>query len=564
MWENVFGYKIRKGECKSMRKRRRVICLIVAGMLISSMSFTSMAADTMMQGAQEKAQTDLAEQFDEAQVQADNADMETESIEESEEISSMSETTATGITSLKVGGQIIVEDGEMTAEPLPAGAAFDEAAGVLTLSDYHYTGDQSLIDAIGSAESKLIISLEGDNTYISERTSGATGIISSVRNTIMEGAGRLTMSGSIYVGMQLHDFTMNSGTVTIDSTTPYTFYGINGSYGEQHYYDFAINGGTVNISCHSEAENKIGIDVQSGDLTIKNANVNIDLGEADKAFGLCAGWCSNEGTAYGGDLTIENAKVNVNIQGGTSVGISAYFYKMITPDNTQFYCGNTGLNYHFSFLDTFDRYDGYMSNRYQCYYNQLMITDELLEDGIPFTDVDEEAWYYTSTKYVNDHGLMTGLDSTHFGPTTILSRAQFATILYRMEDSPSVNYETKYPDVMDRQFYTSAVMWASEAGVIGGYANGYFGPADNITREQMAVMMYRFAKYKEYDISASNDLSSFPDQSSVSAFSKDAMKWAVGAGLISGSQGNLLPQGNASRAECATIIMRFMEYYKQI
>ena len=194
---------------------------------------------------------------------------------------------------------------------------------------------------------------------------------------------------------------------------------------------------------------------------------------------------------------------------------------------------------------------------------QCRITVMNQETGqLPFTDVHLDNWYYNSVEYVYRNGIMTGLTQTRFGPAEKLARAQFSTILYRMEGAPDVSYSAEFPDVAEGQFYTSAVMWASEAGVVSGYANGRFGPADNITREQMAVMMFRYAKYKEYDISASDDLSGFPDSESVSAFSREAMEWAVGAGLISGSQGMLVPQGSANRAECATIIMRFMEYYK--
>ena len=113
----------------------------------------------------------------------------------------------------------------------------------------------------------------------------------------------------------------------------------------------------------------------------------------------------------------------------------------------------------------------------------------------------------------------------------------------------------------DGEFYSEAVAWASAVGVIGGYADGNFGPADNITREQMAVMMYRYAEYKQYNTSAKGELD-FADADFVSEFAQKAMEWAVGAELISGNlDGTLAPQGNTSRAVCATIIQRFMNTY---
>lgn len=178
-----------------------------------------------------------------------------------------------------------------------------------------------------------------------------------------------------------------------------------------------------------------------------------------------------------------------------------------------------------------------------------------------FEDIDPGDWFIPYVQYVYDHELMTGLDPTHFGPSIDLSRAHFATILYRIEGEPETTYEKRFPDVPDEQFYTNPVMWASseEVGVINGYADKTFGPADLITREQFATMMYRYAKYKGYDTKKTSDMKDFPDTDKVSEFAGEAMSWAVAEGLITGDGGKLNPQGTASRAVCATIIMRFME-----
>ena len=184
---------------------------------------------------------------------------------------------------------------------------------------------------------------------------------------------------------------------------------------------------------------------------------------------------------------------------------------------------------------------------------------------IPFHDVYMTDWFYESVKYVYDNGLMTGLNETTFGPYENLARAQFAVILHRMNGSPDMEYTNKFPDVADNQWYTDAILWANEAGVVGGYTDtGKFGPGDNINREQMAVMMYRYANYLGYDTSARADISKYTDAGNVNEFAKEAMSWAVGEGIITGkyNETQLDPQGNASRAECATIIMRFVENYK--
>ncbi len=182
----------------------------------------------------------------------------------------------------------------------------------------------------------------------------------------------------------------------------------------------------------------------------------------------------------------------------------------------------------------------------------------------------EDGWYVDDVQYVYDKGYMQGMSQTQFGPAVALSRAHFAVILHRMEGKTEVPYEPeRFRDVKDREFYTGAVMWASskDVQVITGYEDdarkGCFGPDDMITREQMAVMMYRYAKYKGYAADEISDMKKFPDKEKVSRFAEKEMAWAVGAGLITGDQEKLNPQGNASRAVCAAVIRRFDTYAQQ-
>lgn len=181
-----------------------------------------------------------------------------------------------------------------------------------------------------------------------------------------------------------------------------------------------------------------------------------------------------------------------------------------------------------------------------------------------FEDVHKTDWFYEYAEYVYNYELMTGMSEKIFGPAENLSRAQFAVILYRMNGSPKTEYKAIFPDVIQGTWYTDAVIWANELGVIKGYEEGHFGPADNITREQMAVMMYRYADAKGYDVSKKMELTTFKDGASVSSFAREAMQWAVGNAIITGKEAGVRidPQGNASRAECATIITRFMKTYE--
>lgn len=175
-----------------------------------------------------------------------------------------------------------------------------------------------------------------------------------------------------------------------------------------------------------------------------------------------------------------------------------------------------------------------------------------------FQDNFPTAWYYDYVNDVFDRKIMTGLNEYYFGVSESLARAQFATVLYRMENQPEAAYNAPFPDVSDGTYYSVPVSWAKENGVIGGYENGLFGPADSITREQMVVMMHRYAKTKGDDISQRGDLSVFPDGESVTEFAQEAMSWAVAEQIIKGKgNGYLEPQGNVNRAECATIISRY-------
>ena len=178
-----------------------------------------------------------------------------------------------------------------------------------------------------------------------------------------------------------------------------------------------------------------------------------------------------------------------------------------------------------------------------------------------FEDVQEDDWFCGDVNYVSAKGIMTGLEEKVFGPAEELSRAQFATILYRMAGSPDAEYTEKFADVKEGEFYTDAVMWASEQGIVTGYVDtGLYAPEKNISREELAVMMRRYAKYCGQDVTADGDLSSWSDGACVSEFAKEGMSWAVANNVIKGAGGELLnPQASANRAECAAIIHRYME-----
>ena len=177
-----------------------------------------------------------------------------------------------------------------------------------------------------------------------------------------------------------------------------------------------------------------------------------------------------------------------------------------------------------------------------------------------YNDVKNNDWFYDATNWAYINDVMSGYGDGSFGPGDSLARAQFAVIMYRIAGTPEVEFEERFPDVKEGDWFADAVIWANDNEIITGYtATGMFGPADKITREQIAAILYRYAKAERYDVEASDNLADFPDADKVSGFAQDAMKWAVGSGLIKGDNGKLNPQGNANRAEAATLIKRFCE-----
>ena len=177
-------------------------------------------------------------------------------------------------------------------------------------------------------------------------------------------------------------------------------------------------------------------------------------------------------------------------------------------------------------------------------------------DALPFTDVAGSAWYYDAVAYAYENGLMDGTSATTFAPAMNTTRAMLATLIYRMAGEPTVTGSASFTDVTAGQWYTDGITWASQQGVVQGIGNGRFDPDGAITREQLAVMLYRYADGE----TASADMSRFQDSASISDWALEAMNWAVAQGILSGNdQGLLNPGSIASRAEVATMLMRFVE-----
>ena len=179
--------------------------------------------------------------------------------------------------------------------------------------------------------------------------------------------------------------------------------------------------------------------------------------------------------------------------------------------------------------------------------------------GHPFTDVASDAWYADAVTYAYENGLMNGTSETSFSPALTTTRGMIVTMLYRLEGEPAAQ-PAGFTDVSVDKYYASAIDWAEENDIVNGYGNGRFGPEDPITREQMAAILYRYAFFKECDVSASSALNGYADTDQISDYALPALQWAHAESLVNGvSDTSLNPKGDATRAEIAAIMTRFCE-----
>ena len=184
---------------------------------------------------------------------------------------------------------------------------------------------------------------------------------------------------------------------------------------------------------------------------------------------------------------------------------------------------------------------------------------EFTDGKLPFTDVHETDWFYNDVLFVYEEGLFAGTSDTTFSPNAAMTRAMLVTVLYRLEGEPAVSGRSGFSDVTFNSYYEDAVTWAADNGIVNGTSITTFSPNANVTREQMAAILYRYAQYKKYNTAASSSLNGFTDQASVSGYAAASLEWAVAEKLVNGSNGKLMPTGNATRAQVAAILHRFVE-----
>lgn len=187
------------------------------------------------------------------------------------------------------------------------------------------------------------------------------------------------------------------------------------------------------------------------------------------------------------------------------------------------------------------------------------ITVEFTDGTLPFTDVHETDWFYDDVVFAYENGLFSGTTATTFSPYASMTRAMLVTVLYRLEGEPAVTGRSGFSDVTIGSYYEAAVTWAADNGIVNGTSAATFSPSENVTREQMAAILCRYAQYKRYDTTASAALSAFSDAAAVSTYAKAPLSWAVAEKLVNGTDGRLFPRASATRAQVAAILHRFVE-----
>ena len=191
-------------------------------------------------------------------------------------------------------------------------------------------------------------------------------------------------------------------------------------------------------------------------------------------------------------------------------------------------------------------------------------TDETEETTTPetitFSDVKESDWFYKGVSYVVENGMMNGMGDNQFAPNAPLTREMLAVVLYNMEKQPESTGVNPFADVKADMWYTDAIVWANANGIVAGYDDSTFGLGDSITREQLAAILYRYAQLKGYDVTEKADLTGYTDSTSISSYAVEAMQWANANGIVNGmTETTLAPQGTATRAQVATMLMNFCE-----
>ena len=488
------------------------------------------------------------------------------------------------------GGSFEAKGGTVTATggTATAGNGSGESCGICSSGNTTISGG-TVTATGGTASSNLQTAADSDARYsygISSRytiISGGT-VTAETTSTITAGQKRAFRDLPILTGYASYQWrTANSGAYTPSTTTAYT-YAANHSYVEIKPYTApsspSTGGDSYTPSLVTEikqggfttADNLSRLISGNKTLTVTGddgaklafdttalkgidakttGSVTVKIEDVSKAHQT-----THEGkTVF--SLTVESGGKTISDFGGSVTVSLPYVLKdgERAEDVTVWYLASDGVMTEIAC--TYDAKTGLATFTVTHFSEYVVGVKEWVN---PFSDVKEADWFYGDAAFVAAKSLMSGTSATTFAPYENTSRGMIVTILYRLEGQPAVTGANPFDDVQSGKYYESAIIWAAQNGIVSGYGNGKFGPDDDITREQMAAILYNYAKYKGYDMTATADLSKFADNSKISTYAVTAMSWANAGGLVTGKGNGILdPQGNAERCQVAAILHRFCE-----
>lgn len=259
------------------------------------------------------------------------------------------------------------------------------------------------------------------------------------------------------------------------------------------------------------------------------------------------------------DISIVSGSIAITSFDGKSLKLSLP-YKLKNsedPSNvTVWYLNDAGVLEQMS--GSYDKTTGYAT--FETTHLSYYVVGYVADWVNPFADVKSTDWFYNTVKYVSQNNLMSGTSAVAFAPSDHMTRAMLVTVLYRIEGEPVVNGINDFADVASGQWYSDAVTWASSNNIVSGYDAGLFGTNDSVTREQLAVILMNYAKYKKNNVTKTADITAFTDHNGVHSWATEAVNWAVSEGLLTGiTPKTLEPVGLVTRSQMATVLMRFME-----
>lgn len=394
----------------------------------------------------------------------------------------------------------------------------------------------------GDSDYSLALSAYTDTDHNVGMTIGGSG-------SLVAEAGKATGEGYYSVGIYAYGpIVINAG--RISAVGGQSVFESGGIYSQADAV--TVNGGTVSAAGGETASEGISAGIAAkADIALLGGTVSA-TGSAGSTYSFGIGTVSGNLRFAGGKLSAVGGTAAVASFGTANIELGKP--TTLTPAGAT--AGAVGTAGEKSYYKTVLASDG------KTVVKSLALDYSTGDDvSLPFTDVAKNNWAWSSVAYVYTHGLLTGTAATTFSPAETMTRAMLVTVLWRMEGSPVVNYAMNFPDVPEGKWYSEAVRWAASEKLVTGNGDGTFLPEASVTREQLAVILYRYAQHKGYDVSIGEETNilDYDDAFTVSEYAYPALQWACGAQLISGSSNSLLPHSGAQRDQVAAILTRFCQ-----